>query len=121
MQPQALTRVDGTVLGVRRVEIPAEPATAERPARLASSYFEADVATAFCRYDGELRSGLTACLPVILDDDPKGHPGAGEVVSWLVSAYPTVRRSGGRWVKIAAHRFVAVVPAASSGSSSRAA
>lgn len=126
MQPQALTRVDGTVLGVRKIDLPAAPAkhddsgrqtAAAMPARV---LYEVDVASTFSRYDGTLAQNLTAVIPITYDDT-EARPGAGEVVSLLVFPYSSVTKTRSGWLRRAAHRFVAPVPAAAPATTSRAA
>ena len=126
MQPQALTRVDGTVLGVRQIDVPAKPAAHDDSGRQTSAamparvLFEVDVASTFSRYDGTLAQNLTAVLPITYDD-VEARPAAGEVVSLLVFPYSSVTRTRSGWIRRAAHRFVAPVPASTSASTSRAA
>lgn len=114
MTPQALTRLDGAVLGVRVETIDALPATEDKPARFAASYRVADVASTHVRYDGEVRPGLTAVVTVVLGDDDKGagnlpELAAGEAVSWLVYPYPTARKNRSGWTRIVGHRFVSAL------------
>ena len=110
MQPQALTLVVGTVLGVRTVKIEATPATETAPGRDASEWREADVATDHARYDGTLVQGVTATIPVTLNDtDPTFA--AGDRVNLLVYPYATFRKYGnGPARKTVAHRFVHALP-----------
>ena len=112
MQPQALTLINGTVLGVRTVRIDATPATDSAPARDAAEWLEADVATDHARYDGQLVSGVTATVPVTLDKDKDPTFSAGDRVSLLVYPYATFRKYGnGPARKTVAHRFVHSLPA----------
>lgn len=127
MQPQALTRVDGAVLGVRQIDYPARPARRDdqgretSPASPASTVYEVDVATTYSRYDGSLVANLTSVLPVTYGAD-ETRPTAGEVVSLLVYPYPSVTRTkSGSWLRRAAHRFVAPVPAPAASGAARAA
>lgn len=109
MTPQALTRIEGTILGTRTEHIEALPATDRKPARPAGSYKVADVASKHVRYDGQLVEGLTAVVTVILEDEQ--NVGAGELVDWLVYPYPTARQFRGQWSRVVGHRFVAPTPA----------
>jgi hypothetical protein len=111
MTPQALTRIDGTVLAVRTENIDALPAKDDKPARAASTYRVVDLAADHVRYDGQLRPGLTAVLTVTLGDDDLPAIGAGEHVSLLVAPYTTARPTRSGWVRIVGHRFVALAPA----------
>ena len=116
MQPQALTRVDGTVLGVRQLDYPARDRRVDEagrelfPAMPARTVYEVDVASAFSRYDGALAANLTAVLPVVFDDT-EPLPGVGEVVSLLVFPYASTKKTPkGDFFNRAAHRHVAAVP-----------
>jgi hypothetical protein len=111
MTPQALTRIEGTVLAIRTETIEALPATETQQARPASSYRVADVASKHVRYNDQLVQGLTAVTTVVLgDDDLADTDYAGQSIDALVSPYSTARRVRGQWMRIVQHRFVAHTP-----------
>lgn len=127
MQPQALTRIDGAVLGVRKIDLPAQAATRDeatgretREARPASTLYEVDVASTFARYDGGLHTGLTAVHVVTYADTDK-RPGPGEVVSVLCFPWVSVSRTRTGWFRRVAHRYVADVPASAAAPATRSA
>lgn len=110
MQPQALTRITGTILGVRRTDVPAREATADRKASEAFSYVEVDVLSDASGYDGQIADGLPAVIPV--RDAVNGELHKLAVSSprsrcdIYVRPYATWAQAKGRSFPIVAHRHV---------------
>lgn len=92
-----LLRVTGTAHGVRRVEIPAKDAVYDRdeygaevekwPAREASHYYEAGIATVGRFGENVIRNNNPATLPVLIPDELVDDFPAGAEVDIFVSTY----------------------------------
>lgn len=115
MQPQLTSRISGTVVNVKQVDVDARPATDTRRGFDAFSYAEVTLATADCVLDGDVCDGLLV-YPVIrvdVDDPALGNLAPGVGVGVLVTHFVDVYRSGGKYMNKPGFRLVSADVAAS--------
>src|SRR3954470_19702563 len=114
MQPQALIRVTGAVVGTRTVEYPAVEASEAGPGRPGGSYVEAFIGTPFAAVAADRVEGMTAMLTIRGDSDsPVAQLGKGEQLDVLCTSYVAWTRARGRSFPVVVFRRVAPVEPAS--------
>ena len=108
MQPQLTSRISGTVVNVKQVDVDARPAIDGRRGYEAFSYAEVTLATADCVLDGDVCDGLLV-YPVIrcdVDDPALGNLAPGVAVAVLVTHFVDVYRASGKYMNKPGFRLV---------------
>src|SRR3954447_9797213 len=110
MQPQALIRVTGAVVGTRVVEYPPVEASDAGPGRPGGSYVEAFIGTPFAAVAGDRVEGMTAMLTIRGDSDSAvAQLGKGEQLDVLCTSYVAWTRARGRSFPVVVFRMVGPV------------